>query len=281
MNRKKLIARKIQEYWPVKIAKKNWYKDKNHKTFKGWTEREGTTDVADNQFAIHSQVFLKKRPFAFIVGCQLDIGKKAWKAWRGPLMIAKEIGQQNFNPTYISNMHAGTLRAVITRTRLGARTLPAPRAAMNMKKLAELICNEYGKKAQNIWEKAQSFDELKERLFELPGFGVKLVNMTCKLLLELGMVPRLEKTIENMQNLNVAPDVHVKRVFYRSGLSNSMNTSDILKSAKEHLPRMPMALDSAFFIGREYCKKTKPNCRDCYLNKATNDTKICLRRKSE
>ena len=96
--RKKLIARRLLDWSDKKIAKKNWYKDKNHQTFKGWTERDSEADDEDIKFAKSSQRFLKAHPFAFIVGCQLDMGKKAWKAWRGPLPMLTRLESANSGP---------------------------------------------------------------------------------------------------------------------------------------------------------------------------------------
>lgn len=280
MDNKKLIARRLLE-WSSVIAKKNWYKDKNHHTFKGWANRYGKSDDDDTKLARASEKFLKSHPFAFIVACQLNMGKKSWKAWRAPLLIAFEIGKRNFRPAIISKKRLSTITSVIKKTKLGARTLPADRVAQNLKNLSSIICEQYDGKAQNIWERAKNIEDLRNQLKNIPGFGVKLVNMTLKLLLELGMVPNVKKSAENLSKLNVAPDVHVRRVFYRSGLSNTMNSSDVLKQANEIFPEMPMVLDSAFIIGREYCFKTNPNCRDCPLKTTTNGKKLCMQRRSE
>ena len=173
------------------------------------------------------------------------------------------------------------MTAIIRKARLGARNLPANRAAHNLKELSRIICDNYGEKAQRIWELAKNLEDLRKRLESLPGFGVKLVNMTLELLLDLGMVPNIKKTSETLRNLNVAPDVHVRRVFYRSGLSPAMNSVDVLKSANEIFPKMPVILDSAFSVGREYCFKTNPNCMDCPLKATTTSKKLCVRRRSE
>lgn len=279
--RKKLIARRLLDWSDIKIAKKNRYKDKNHHTFKGWTERDGEAGDEDVKFAKAAQKFLKAHPFAFVVACQLDMGKRAWKAWRGPLLIANEIGKRNFRPSSIAEIHLSTLTSIIRKAKLGARNLPAGRAARNLKELSKIICDNYAEKAQRIWELAKNLEDLRKRLESLPGFGVKLVNMTLKLLLGLGMVPNIRKTSETLRKLNVAPDVHVKRVFYRSGLSPTMNSTDVLKSANEIFPKMPAVLDSAFFIGREYCFKTDPNCIECPLKATTSSKKLCMHRYSE
>ena len=278
--RNKLIAHRLVDL-SGKIAKKNWYKDKNHKTFKGWTERYGNAEEQDDRFAIEAQKFLKAHPFALIVASQFNMGKKAWKAWRAPLLIASEVGKRNFRPSSIAEMHSSTLAAIIRKTRLGARNLPADRAARNLKELSRIICDNYRNKAQRIWEGAKNLSDLRKRLTELPGFGVKIVNLTLKMFLELGMIPNIRKTSENLRKLNVAPDVHVRRVFYRSGLSPTMNNTDILKKANEIFPKMPVALDTAWLIGNEYCFKTDPECIDCPLKTTTTGKKLCMGRRDE
>ena len=77
MDDQRLIARRMMDEYPVIIRKKNLYKNKNHKTFRGWAVRENTFSSPekhklDKELASEAERFLKLNDFAFLVGCQMD-----------------------------------------------------------------------------------------------------------------------------------------------------------------------------------------------------------------
>jgi endonuclease III len=70
--------------------------------------------------------------------------------------------------------------------------------------------------------------------------------------------------------LDVKPDIHVMRVFARSGLiEKSAKENDAIEMAKKLHPKFPGALDApAFIIGVEWCRPTKKKCEKCPISKA-------------
>jgi len=71
--------------------------------------------------------------------------------------------------------------------------------------------------------------------------------------------------IKNKKYLDIKADVHVTRVFKRSGLvDKDANMEDVVQAARKWSPKDPSILDTAAWnIGREWCYATKPNCRGC------------------
>lgn len=285
MNAQKLIARRMLEEYPLKIARKNYYKDKNDITFKGcavkWSEikdfEERKNDLA---FAREAENFLKSNDFAFLVGCQFDLGKLTWIAWRAPLRLAKDedVGKRNMKPRTFAKMNMNSIAKILRRNKLGSRNLPHLKAAKNLKALSKMIVDEYGGKAKNIWEKSTSFEDLYDSFISLPGFGLGLTNMTLKILLANGMIPQIPKTSQSKAMMQVKPDIHVCRVFYRTGIADNQSERAALTAAKEYAPDFPMSLDSAgYTIGTEYCYKNDPDCEDCLLAFKADGEKLCPR----
>ena len=285
MDDQKLIVRRMVRGFPLKIAKKNWYKDKKHNAFKGYAERD--LDLldpykrkVDRAFAGEANRFLQSNPFAFLVGCQLDMGKKAWIAWRAPLLIAKDpdVGKAKMKPATFEQMHLNRIIKILSRNKLGSRNLPSSKAARNLKTLSKLIIDQYKGKAGRIWEGTKTFEELQENLANLPGFGIGLTNMTIIILLELGMVPQIPKTAKAKSKMQVKPDTHVRNVFYRTGLAEATSEKAALVAAEKYRPEFPAELDIAGFrIGRRYCHKTQPACKNCPLDSRPNGERLCPR----
>jgi endonuclease III len=64
-----------------------------------------------------------------------------------------------------------------------------------------------------------------------------------------------------MERSDVAVDVHVRRVFLRSGLVESDDPVSIILAARELWPDPPAALDSpAWNVGITWCRPTAPEC---------------------
>ena len=86
--------------------------------------------------------------------------------------------------------------------------------------------------------------------------------MTVKIL-----VDDCGEPIQEMEKLGIPVDVHVRRVFLRTGLAdrNRNGIKDIIATARELHPDRPVDLDSAWDVGRNWCDKGNPNCGECVL----------------
>lgn len=277
MDRNKAIVKRLINFFrPPTIARKNWYDDKSHNTFKGWAKRNGAATIEDSVIAKKSEKYLKN-PIAFIIACQFNMGKPLWKAWRTPYLLSEKLGRLTLNK--LLNVNLKNLEKAIAESKLACRNLSAKKAARNLKKMCQIIESKYNSSLKNIWEKAKDIPDLQERLKNLPGFGLGLTDMTTKIMLKLGMINHIKKDKKSKSNLFPKADIHVKRVFYRTGLIDEENEASVRVAAEELFPEFPMALDSAtFYIGRQFCHATKPNCQECPLFELTNGKKLCRTR---
>lgn len=283
METRNLIAHYMLETYPFIIAKKNWYEEKSSNPFRGWCLRDKAfTDTikrkADENVAKNCEDFLHSNPLAFLVCCQLDMGKPAWKAWRSSYLIASSISPQNFNPHYVSAMSKASLIKVLEENKLGCRNLAHDAAARNIIELTKLITKKHGGNALNIWETPKSFTELRDNLISIPGFGPGLTNMCIKILIELGMVPNIPKDTHSLSKLQVKADIHVKKVLFRTGLADQETEKSAYEAATTYSCNCPMSLDIAgFAIGQKYCFKTDPNCSDCPVGFKKDGSILCPR----
>ena len=67
--------------------------------------------------------------------------------------------------------------------------------------------------------------------------------------------------------MDIKPDVHTTRVFYRLGFISEPSEDSAVKAARRLNPEYPGALDApAWIIGRRWCTRWNPDCSGCPLN---------------
>jgi endonuclease III len=70
--------------------------------------------------------------------------------------------------------------------------------------------------------------------------------------------------IRDMQGSDIAYDVHVRRVFLRSGLARVDNRDHMIAVAREANPDRPGEIDMpAWWVGRTWCHPKLPRCSEC------------------
>ncbi len=70
--------------------------------------------------------------------------------------------------------------------------------------------------------------------------------------------------VSDMSGCDVAVDVHVRRVFLRSGLVERDDPGAMILSARDLNPELPGALDPpAWNVGRNWCHPRVPDCPNC------------------
>ena len=73
-------------------------------------------------------------------------------------------------------------------------------------------------------------------------------------------------TLENLYCIDIAYDVHIRRIFLRMGLTDKDNIKDVTASARKICNEFPGSLTLPFWVaGREYCRPANPKCDECYL----------------
>ena len=119
-----------------------------------------------------------------------------------------------------------------------------------LKAAARKLIDECQGNAGSIWRDCLTAGEVIEWLCEFSGIGQKKAHMMARLLHE----DRAGKKFARWRDINVAVDVHVRRVFKRTGLAPSAETAEILAAAMRLHPRYLGALDEpAWRLGLEWC----------------------------
>lgn len=96
---------------------------------------------------------------------------------------------------------------------------------------------------------------------DFPGIGQKKAAMAVEILdRDLG-VP-----IRELDGSDIAYDVHVRRVFLRTGLAEYDDLEHMIEVARRAHPERPGAIDMpAWLVGRQWCHAGLPNCPACIL----------------
>lgn len=198
----------------------------------------------------------RENSFAFIVGVLLDGGGvTADQAWRGMLNLHKrlqEIGMP-FTPKGVAGLHLNTLKSLTARKPCVHRF--HGEMARMIKAAAVKIVDEYGGDSDAVFD-VYSAREAFHRLMAFTGIGDKKANMAVRLL-----VDEFEYDFEDVEHMNVPVDVHVIRVFRRTGLTPAgVGRYEIQRAAAALYPEAPWTLDAAWHIGLNWCKESGPIC---------------------
>lgn len=127
---------------------------------------------------------------------------------------------------------------------------------------AEHVLTHYEGDPRRIWNRTHDVVAVRQRFDAIPGVGMALARMAVLMLArDFGVLGGRRA----LAQLDVKPDIHVMRVFRRSGLVPPRGTRlDAIAAAQQAHPTFPGALDApAFHIGRTWCRPTRPNCAAC------------------
>jgi len=211
---------------------------------------EYTADPEANQL-------LADDPFAFLIGVLCDQGVRAEKAWAAPLELSRRLG--HLDPRRMLADPEAVVLAFQEPTPLHRFVDTVPRWILSA---AERVLSDYGGDAGRIWGDRPTAVELQERLRAFEGIGQKKAAMAVALLaFDFGV------EIRQMQGSDIAYDVHVRRVFLRTGLAEYDDVDHMVGVAREIHPERPGALDApAWVVGRTWCRPSEPRCRACVLD---------------
>ena len=129
------------------------------------------------------------------------------------------------------------------------------------KDAAEHLVRHYDTKAENIWNDNPDVEILYSRLLDFKGIGPKKANMALRALALYFQIP-----IRDLQKIDIPVDTHVRRIFQRTGFSQSNKTEEIIEHARKMHPSFPAELDlPSWLIGRRWCHPQNPDCDMCTL----------------
>jgi endonuclease-3 len=195
-------------------------------------------------------------PFAFVLAGVLDRGAKAEVIWTIPYYIKKQLGQ--LDPYFFANASIEEIAEIF-------RKLPRKPRYMNdapytVKELSEIIVNDYNGQTQKLWENRGS-QAVKTTLERIHGVGPGIASMII-LLLERWFKVYFDDI--DHRKMDVKPDVHIIRVFYKLGFISEPTSAAALKAARRLNPEFPGAMDApAWYIGRNWCTASMSKCDEC------------------
>jgi uncharacterized HhH-GPD family protein len=199
---------------------------------------------------------LAASPNAFLLGALFTQGIPAERAWAGPFLLSERLGTLDLR--YLAT-HEDAVRQAIQQPPMLHRfkdTLPSWICSA-----ARRLLDEYGGDASRVWPKGAAVSDVLRRLEAFEGIGRKKAVMTVEILTR-----HFGVELVGRESGQVAFDVHVRRVFLRSGLSDSDSREAIESAAAAICPEAPGTLDlAAWLIGREACRPKAPRCDSCRL----------------
>ncbi|MHC4441368.1 MAG: hypothetical protein ACYTF1_00245 [Planctomycetota bacterium] len=196
-------------------------------------------------------------PFAFLLAASIDRGMAAETAWRVPTKIKAIMG--HLDPLIIAGLSTDDMLVILQQIDGKPRYLnDAARTIVEVARFVRDVCNG---NAKNLWQ-GQNASNIKRRLRSIYGIGSGIASMVVNLLASLDKINLLP---EDYVEMDVKPDVHVKRVFERTGLCQKDATEQqVVETAKHLHPSYPGILDApAWHIGRNWCHSQGPMCSEC------------------
>lgn len=195
-------------------------------------------------------------PFAFLVAVISDMGIKAERAWALPFELHRRLG--HLSPSRIAANPEAVSRAVQSSPMLHRFINLIPKWIVQAARLVE---EEYRGDAGRIWGGRPTATELRSRLERFPGIAQKKAAMAVEILERDLNVP-----VVDLDGGDVAFDVHLRRVFLRTGLAQHDNIQEIVGVARKLHPDRPGALDlPTWDVGRRWCHPKVPDCQLCPL----------------
>jgi uncharacterized HhH-GPD family protein len=131
---------------------------------------------------------LSKDPLALLIGMVLDQQIPLEKAFRGPYDLLPRLGVTKLDAAQIAAWDPDDLVQIFVRVPAIHR-YPAA-MAKRVQDLCQVLVDEYGGQAENVWKKAADGSQLLRRVKALPGFGDQKAKIFVALLgKQLGVHP--------------------------------------------------------------------------------------------
>ena len=184
------------------------------------------------------------------------------RALRAPSLLKRRLGHLNMRR--IAGMPVKDLQRKIRGEGDGALHRYWRTTGRWVRAAARKVTEEYAGDAARIWRPCRTAAELIARLCEFDGISLKKAHWAARVLNDC------DESVEltGWSAINVAVDVHVRRVWCRTGLTSDSSTAAIMRRASELYPRYPGRLDEpSWQIGVRYCRPTSPLCSEYPLHR--------------
>jgi len=208
------------------------------------------TDVPD------ADALVKQSPEAFLLGVLFTQGMPAERAWAGPWLLRQRLG-------HLDLARLAAERSVVDEAFCRSPALHRFKHTIAgwVSDAAERLVACYGGDATQVWPDGSTVAEVSERLAAFRGIGRKKAAMTVEILIR-----HFGVDLAGVEDGTVAYDVHVRRVFLRSGLVDLDTPDAVAAAAKRAYPASPGTLDlPAWLVGRDWCRPRGPRCDECRL----------------
>jgi uncharacterized HhH-GPD family protein len=235
-----------KEHFLVTIGKEIFYQD---------AKKEGL-HFAQNAEADKLLQDLEHFPHAFVLGCLMDRQIKAEKAWIIPYIIQQQIG--SFEIDQLAKVKETEYQKIFDSETL--HRFNATMATVFYRGVLR-IKEQYNGDASLIWKKEETVkDNVVSRFRKFNGCGQKISTMAANILMRRFGIPLYTGCID------ISADVHVKRVFKRTGLTDAEDKKQTILKARELNPEFPGIIDYACWkIGKDWCHPANPECENCII----------------
>ena len=252
------VVEKLKEHRKKEHRKADhWYNLPSiRKLSRGRHRKESRNSRSDReQLPKDGRNFVCTNPFAFLVGAVFDRGMPWKKAWEIPYWIDQE---GMLDASKLAKIKRPELVRLLRSLRVKPRYVN--QGAETLEDVATLVERDFAGDAAAIWRDA-SPASVEKRLQRIRYVGPGIASMVTRILHDdCGMFRGQE------QEIDIKPDVRVKRVFKRTGLTNSDSENEARNVAWRLNPDFPGELDwPAFDIGGEWCFASNPKCPSCPL----------------
>lgn len=220
----------------------------------GAYERRQTANSTDDWS--RAERFWWENPTAFLFGLIFNQGIPYQQSQTAPYRLKCRLG--HLNVRRIADTPVTELRHAIRQApALHRYIVKLPKW---IKAAALKLVNDYHGRAENIWKGCLTAGEVIERLDDFPGIGQKKAHLAARLLHEDG-----DCGFYRWDQINMAVDVHVRRVWKRAGLVADTSIETITTTASRLHPSYPGELDlPTWLIGRTWCHERRPDCAGDY-----------------
>lgn len=209
---------------------------------------------------IEADNMIWNNPLAYLFAVILDQGMKAERVWEIPFLLKQRLGHLDVHR--LANINDDEIIETFNQK---PKLHRFPKTmALWIKKASQLLLEKYDGKAENIWNDNPRTDDLHRRFEEFDGIGQKKASMATNILVrDLGI------EVKDRSGIDVSYDIHIRRVFLRTGLVEKDDMNLMIKTARMLNPEYPGVLDNpCWIIGREYCHPQNPKCDTCPVSGA-------------